>query len=493
MTRSAALPSQDDPVQLVRAAHACADARPADAERLYARAIALDPADVAARVGHGRVCLQLGRLSEAMTSLEAALARAPEDAVANLLFGRLALRLHEPALAVQHFQRLLHVQPGSEAGRVALAHALVAQGRGEEALRAIGALIEANPRSELGWLAAGIVQEQLCRDEGAAEAYEAALEVAPQSPAARYHRAFLRLRAGDFSAGLRDYEARFDAGFVPRPPSPAAVWDGAEVAHLLVFAEQGLGDAIHFCRFVPMAAARVKRLTLVAPAPLVELFSRCLGVPVIAAGAGLPRHDAQVSLMSLPQALLLGRSASVWPGPYLHASLRPAQGLQLARNPGQLRCGLVWAASPAHPTEATPYTRRSCALRDLAPLLDLPGIDWYSLQLGPAAREIDGNGWQSRVVDLAPRLHSLDDTASVVAQLDAVVSVDTAVAHLAGALGQPLHLLLPQAANWQWQRGDHTAWYPGARLHRQIRAGDWSAPVASVGEALRQEAGVPAL
>ncbi|WP_051379008.1 tetratricopeptide repeat protein [Derxia gummosa] len=486
MPRSPATPASDDPARLVSAANACADSRPAEAERLYARALVRAPSDVEALVGHARVCLQLGKLAEAMGSLEAALARAPEEPRANLLFGKLALRLREPALAVQHFQRLLHAQPDSEAGRAALAHAFAAQGRAEEALRLVGGLIELNPHSELAWLTAGIVQEQLRRDEGAAEAYEAALEVAPRSPAARYHRAFLRLRAGDFAAGWRDYEARFDAGFVPRAPSQAPQWDGQDSGHLVVFAEQGFGDAIQFARFVPMAAARVKRLTLVAPAPLVDLFARSLGVTVIAAGAGLPRHDSHISLMSLPHALALGASCVSWSGPYLHAPASLPASLALPRNEGRRRVGLVWATSPAHPTEATPYTRRSCLLRDLAPLLDRADIDWFSLQIGPAAREIETADWQSRITDLSPRLGSFDATAAVVAQLDAVVSVDTAVAHLAGALGRPLHLLLPHAANWQWQRGEQTSWYPGAALHRQFHPGDWTGAVASVGVALRE-------
>ena len=436
----------------------------------------------------GLAALQDGRLADSIDDLQRALALAPGDAQANLAFANLCIRLQQPELAVEHLQRVLAAVPGSEAARCGMAHALCALGRAADGLALLADVQAHNPRSRVAWMASGIIRERMRDDDGARRDYEAALALAPGDSAIRYHRAFLRLRAGDFAAGWADYEHRFGAGAVARPARRARRWDGAAVAALDIVAEQGLGDAIHFARFVAAARERARSVTLRVAAPLVGLLARSLDCRVIALDdpGGRERPAASIEMMSLPHALGLGDRCVEAPAAYLRADPRRADALAaLLPRHAVPSVGVAWAASSAHATEATPYSRRSVPAPLLRGLAELPGWRAVSLQVGPRARDAAA---LPGVLDAAPLLKDFDDTAALVAQLDAVVTVDTSIAHLAGALGKPVLLLAPYAANWQWMHGEATPWYPLLRSFRQDAPGDWSGPIRSAIAALSQRA-----
>jgi len=285
----------------------------------------------------------------------------------------------------------------------------------------------------------------------------------------------LLILQGDHDAGWRLYERRldykklFNLRHLTRP-----MWNGVEPLSsktLLLHWEQGLGDSLQMLRYAPVLAGQGARVVLSVQAPLVGLARSVAGVSeVAAAGEPLPEHDLVCMLMSLPHAL--GTTEATIPArvPYLAAS--PADLARWRRRLGErprLRIGLAWSGSATHKNDHN----RSLALARLAPLLDLEA-SFVSLQKEYRPDDLAFLQADGRIADYSAELESFGDTAALIEQMDLVVSVDTSVAHLAGALGKPLRLLLPHLPDFRWglQRTD-SPWYPTARLLRQSRAGDW--------------------
>jgi hypothetical protein len=255
-------------------------------------------------------------------------------------------------------------------------------------------------------------------------------------------------------------------------------WRPAAGRRILLFWEQGLGDTLQFLRYVKLVAAKGGEVVLWVQPPVAPLLADWLGVTVVAGTeADLPQFDVQCSLLSLPR--LFATRPDCIPGavPYLKPpTVWP-------RRTGALQVGLAWSGRAAHRNDAN----RSVALAALAPVLAVPGCDFHVLQTEIRAADADSAAQWPQLIDRHAELHDFADTAALVAGLDLVISVDTAVAHLAGALGVPLWLLLPAVPDWRWLLGrDDSPWYPTARLFRQRRAGAWEPVVARVAAALRE-------
>jgi hypothetical protein len=318
------------------------------------------------------------------------------------------------------------------------------------------------------------------------DAFDRALDVAPDHAGAHWNLAWELLRHGRLSEGWSHYEWRWKwDGFGDRPRGfPQPQWDGAclEGKRILLHAEQGLGDAIQFARYAPLVAARGGRVVLEVPRPLVRLMGSLDGVEtVLARGDRLPAFDCHCPLMSLPH--VFGTTLETIPSevPYLSAPRRaPAVAGQ---GSGRLRSiGLVWAGSPGHARDE----RRSIALDLFAPLTQIEGLRWHSLQKGPAAAALVTPPPGLTIVNLGASIGDFADTAAMVASLDLVISVDTSVAHLAGALGTPVWILVPAKSDWRWLIDrDDSPWYPTARLFRQHTERDWGSVVDQVRHALR--------
>jgi hypothetical protein len=299
---------------------------------------------------------------------------------------------------------------------------------------------------------------------------------------------------GNYSAGWRGYEWRKRTLSAPARQFSVPAWDGRPIPgqRLLVHTEQGYGDTLLFARFLNQARARsAATIILEGPAALLPLLRSVAGADlVIRAGTPLPRFDAHIPLPALPG--LLGIDAKSLPGevPYLktpatcqaawHTRIRGAEPVT-PKEP--LRIGIVWTGNPGQDLNS----QRSCQLADFAGLAAIPGTVWYSLQK-EADEERLQSVWpgDSQIAALGPMLHDFADTAAVIEALDLVISVDTSVAHLAGALGRPAWVLLSHTPDWRWQldRSD-SAWYPTMRLFRQPRRGDWTAVFKLVEAALR--------
>lgn len=468
---------------LTRGQRALEQCRFDDARLAYAKALELAPDSIDALRGLGYALFQLRQLAESLETLERALRIDPTDLLSRLLMGRLCLRLQQPVGAVEHFQAILQRIDNSAAARSGLIDAYVALGQLGQAEALCQEILRAEPESEVGHLAAARLAGFKRDDEAALSRFERLVQLWPNGASHRYNRGLCLLRMGRFDDGWRDYEFRFAAGAVNLRLPSTPRWDGGRVSRLLVLAEQGLGDAILFSRFVPQAAGLADQVTLVCPDSLVGLFTRSLGCTCISDRTeSWPQHDAHVPLMSLPLVLGLG-AAAVAPRP-AYLTVDPARlqrwvSLIGSRASGPLRIGIVHATSVAHSTEENPWTRRSCRPEELLPIVQVAGVEAYNLNLGKVG--LEANAALPGLRELPRPLDDFDDTAAVVSLLDAVVSVDTACAHVAGAIATPVFVRLPPMPDWKWHtNAAGPPWYESARLTREDHTGRWAAVAASL-------------
>ncbi len=497
------------------------EGRLVEAEAAFAAAAALAPELPEAQFNLAIARQAIGALDAATTALYRALALRPGYAearhgLADLL---IALRRYDAAAAVLGDDPA----PGAGTGRLwqALGAALVAAGRPGEAAASLAAAVRLDPGNadrhgnlglallEDGRFAAaaaalaeaaalapdagrlvnlGIALRCTQQLDAAVAAFDRALALDPDHAAARFNRAMVDLTRGAFDRGWRDYEARWQVPPLSLTTSVALPrWSGEAFAGrtLVLQAEQGFGDTIQFCRFVPAAAALGGRIRLLVPPPLTRLLARSFGaLCCVEDRVGVAGDELGCPLLSLPRAL--GTTPDGIPAaPYLHADPERAADWRRtldAAGPGR-RVGLVWAGAAASARENLSLARRrSLALADLVPVLAVPGVRFVSLQLGAAAAEARA---VPDLLDWTDRLADFDDTAALIDGLDLVITVDTAVAHLAGALGRPVWLLDRFDHCWRWLAGRRDSpWYPTMRIFRQPRPGDWPAVVAEVAAAL---------
>jgi hypothetical protein len=310
-----------------------------------------------------------------------------------------------------------------------------------------------------------------------------AIELDPSFAEGHWNIALALLIQGKMIEGWQEFEWRWakkDFSSLQRQFS-VSLWDGSPLngATILIHAEQGFGDTIQFVRYVPMVLARGGKVIVECHPPLVPLLAGIKGVTaVFPFGAPLPSYQCHVPMLSLPR--IFGTTLEAMPEefPYLtvHQERKVLWADRLPVVPG-LKVGLVWGGSTHHLND----TLRSIAFRQLEPLLGLGGVTFFSLQIGKAGEDVTSSQYAGKVVDLTAQIEDFADTAAIVEQLDLVISVDTAVAHLAGALGKQVWLLLPFAPDWRWLLNrEDSPWYPTMRLFRQSRLGDWESVISHV-------------
>ena len=428
-----------------------------------------------------------GRLPEAIALYQRALALRPDypDALCNLGHAlRGAERLDE---ARQCYDRILALEPEHADAWNSLGLVHHAAGRGTEALAAVERALALQPDFPTALVNLSNLLQEAGDRAGAIDAVERVLVLDPYHAKARNNRALLLLGAGRFETGWRDFEWRWQAASLGTARRDPAVpqWQGepARGRTILVQAEQGFGDTLQFCRYVPMLAASGFQVVLEVPSPLVRLMASLAGgARVVPRGMSLPPVDLQCPMLSLP--LGFGTLLETIPGtvPYLAADPAATETWRRRLAGEGLTVGLAWAGNPrtALPELAAIDRRRSMAPAALAPLLACPGVRFVSLQKhGPSAPAEFG------LVDPMAAMTDFADTAALVAALDLVISVDTSIVHLAGALGRPVWLLNRFDGCWRWLDGrDDSPWYPTLRQFRQSRPGDWAGVVARVRRAL---------
>ncbi len=351
---------------------------------------------------------------------------------------------------------------------------------------AIAAFREAaarDPQQAATWANLGIALKIEGEFDAAIAAHNQAVALAPDDAQIRLNRAVALLRAGRMTEAWPDYEARLRLGRGPALPVAQLLPDIDSLGSLrgraiLAWHEEGFGDTLQFCRYLPLLAARGARVVALVPPELVRLFATLDGVAeVLSAPAALPAFDWHIPFFSLPRAFATALHSIPDSARYLSAAPGRAEAWAARLPQGGLRAGLCWAgqARPWLPGFSALDARRSMNLTTLLPLAEVPGLNLISLQKGPAAAEAAAPPRPLVLHDPMPAATDFADTAAIIANLDIVISVDTAVAHLAGALGKPVLLLDRYDACWRWLAGrQDSPWYPRMRILRQDVPGDWT-------------------
>ncbi|CAK0766886.1 hypothetical protein WCLP8_3990005 [uncultured Gammaproteobacteria bacterium] len=428
------------------------------AETLIRRAIALDDGNADFHSNLGAVLREQGRLEEASDCLVLALALAPGQLDARHNLGAV---LHDQGRLEQAedcYRAVIDRQPNHVA-----------------ALTSLGALLSASGQIDQAefWLGR-------------------ALALAPDDSEAHWSLAVTRLLAGNLAGGWAEFDWRWRRpGLVPRRFVEPR-WRGQPLAGqtILLHAEQGRGDTIQFARYASLVQARGGRVIVQCQTELVGLLGTLAGVEAVVGNHQTPPpFQWQASLLDLPGAF--GTTLETIPAatPYLTAEPSRVARWRQRLSGGGISVGLAWAGTSTHRNDRNRSLTLATLASLLAPLLGLPSVRWFGLQVGPRAADLTAAGLSDRITDLSGEIADFRDTAAMVAALDLVISVDTAVVHLAGALARPAWVLLPFAPDWRWLLGrSDSVWYPGLRLFRQPRPGAWAEVIAEVAQALESAA-----
>lgn len=454
----------------------------------YQQAIQLHGQSLSDCVDLGNTLMNHGRLPEAIAAFEQALKLEPDRPELHFNLGNAYVRAANLDKAIDCYQRALSLRPDYQKARSNLGSVYLDQDRPDEAL----AQFQLQPDSAKRSYDMGVAHSRTGRSEEAISSLQQAIAAQEDYADALWALSPELLRLGRFEEGWRTH-ARYRQcphEGVSHRKSQEPLWDGSRLdgETLLIYEEQGCGDTIHFLRYLPLVRERAGdcRIILECPGPLARLLRQngdTFGADVFDLDQPAPlapTPDRQASFLDLPFALQRWAPLPV-AGPYVQAD-PAARAVWRARlgSTARLRVGLAWAGNPKHPNDR----RRSMPAKKLLPLFGVPGVTFHSLQIqpegGPPKALLDAG-----LLDLTASIADFADTAALIAELDRVIAVDTAVAHLAGALGRPVWTLLPFVADWRWGRNtEDTPWYPTMRLFRQPAPGDWATVIHRVGEAL---------
>jgi tetratricopeptide (TPR) repeat protein len=455
-----------------------------EAIEAFQAALARQPQSAAAHANLANALTRAHRFGEAVDEARAALARDPDLADAYVTSGSALRELGRNEEAIAALRRAIELTPDSAPAHANLGNALLEQDDTAAAEAQFRRAIELNPNLAEAHSGLGYLLTNAKRFPEAIAACERAIALRPDFAEAHWNEGFAYLLAGDFEHGWEKYEWR------KRHPRYAAAyrsfdaptWEGEDLAGrtLMIHAEQGLGDSIQFIRYAEPLAARGARVVVACDRALIDLFRRVRGVAdAVDKNGAMPPFDVWIDQMSLPR-VTRTRLDSI-PAPDAYLSADPARVAAWRHElPQDLKIGLVWAGNPTHSNDR----RRSMPVEAMRPVVAVSGPTFVSLQVGTKSREVER---LPGVLDIAGRLTDFMATAAVVETLDLVIAVDTAVTHLAAAMGKPAWTLLPFDPDWRWvvAHPDTTPWYPSMRLFRQSRSGDWDGVAARVAAAVR--------
>jgi tetratricopeptide (TPR) repeat protein len=449
---------------------------------LARRSISLQSDSSHAWCNLGSALHRQNRFDEAADALSRSIALDPRFPLAYSELGEVLLKMKAFDKAIEAFNQSLAIEPNAIL-HYRIAIALLQQAKREEAIAACLKAESLGFADQNLFNTLGTIHHQIGQIDKAIEYFQKALGIQPDFPLARWNLGLLQLLKGEFQEGWIGYESRWRANGIPLPTrySQERVWDGSGLKdrRILLDCEQGFGDCIQFIRYIPLIAQRGGKPILTAFPELRRLFRTvpCLD-EIICPPEEIPPFDVQSPLASLPrlfETTLQNVPANV---PYLFADPLLAERWR-TRVPqdGRVKIGLVWSSKP----ESRDQANHTPGLTQFAPLGAVSNTWFCSLQKGPAAADTVAPPEGLQITDWTAELQDFADAASLIANLDLVICCDTAVAHLAGAMGKPVWLLLPFVPDWRWLLDrDDSPWYPSMRLFRQPKVGDWQSPVRQV-------------
>jgi tetratricopeptide (TPR) repeat protein len=453
--------------------------RPADALASFEAALTLAPDHLEALGNRGNVLLDLNRAQEALACFDTVLAREPRHLPARVNRGNALTALGRPEEAIGEYDLALARDPADAKALFNRANALFRMGRSADSAAGFDRLLALAPSHAEALSTRGLALQALGRHEDALASYAKAIVLHRDYADAHFNEALALLTVGDYARGFAGYEWRWKRAGIARRSFGKPLWLGEYPLGrktILLHAEQGFGDTIMFVRYASLLARAGATVVLEVQGELKELLAQVEGVSaVVARGEPLPAFDVHAPLGSLPLALKTTLASVPADIPYLRASeARVEQWRPRLEALGDRRVALAWAGNPAHINDRN----RSIALSRLAPLLSTPGITFVGLQRDNTSDSKSDTRMET-FVNLGDKLTDFADSAAVVSLCEIVVSVDTAVAHLAAAMGRPTFVLLPFWPDWRWTpAGETSPWYPHARLFRQPADGDWDRVIA---------------
>jgi tetratricopeptide (TPR) repeat protein len=462
--------------------------RPDEALAAREQALALRPDHLPWRLQFARSLDASGRREEALSHLRVAAERHPADAGAWRQLGLAQSRRDLWSDARLSFEKVATLDPEDAENWMNLGSALRQTGDGPASELAYRRSLALRPGHAPAWSALGALFRSQRRFTDADAAYTRALELAPGDAEAHYQRAMVRLQTGDFARGWPelDWRAQLDCGRFPDFGAPRWTGQPIEGRTILLHAEQGLGDSMQFVRYARQIHEAGGRVTVGCPRALVRLLQRCPFIEhVMDTADGSERFDFHAPMMSLPA--IFGTLSDSVPAdvPYLFADPEASANWrdELVSIDGTRKIGIVWQGNPKHPGDPL----RSFSLTRYEAIARLPGVRLLSLQKNAGPNPLAEASGRFPVTDLGSRLGDFADTADLMPHLDLVIACDTAVAHLAGAMGAPVWVALPWLPDWRWMmdRAD-SPWYPSMRLFRQQNPGEWDPVFAEMAEALGQ-------
>jgi tetratricopeptide (TPR) repeat protein len=461
--------------------------RDVDALAMLDRALAIAPDEIETLNNHGNVLLKVGRAQDALTSFERVIALEPRFLPARASRGNALARLGRFEEALADYEAVLTVQPSHAETHFNRGTALSGLARHEEAVAAFDRALALRPDYPKALVNRAAALHALNRYGEMIETLDRVLAHDKNNADARHNRALALLATGDYRRGFADAEWRWQrTGMPARRRIGGPLWRGEYPLgrkSILLHAEQGLGDTIQYVRYVPLIARAGAAVVLEVHPELKPLLSRLDGAStVVARGEPLPAYDVQCPLGSLPLALKTERATVPADVPYLKAdAARIAKWRERLAGLPSPRVAIAWAGNAGHANDRN----RSIALEKLMPLFANERVSFVGIQRDLRDGDAGALAHVPRLVHLGGDLDDFDDTAAVASLVDLVVSVDTAVVHLAGALARPTWVLTPFCPDWRWGlAGDTTPWYPTARIFRQPKAGDWDSVIARVKDEL---------
>ncbi len=420
-----------------------------------------------------------GRANEAADEYRRSIKLNPQapDVYNNL--GVVLRSLSFPEAAIICYQKCLSLRPESMGLYSNIGNAHRDLGNYKLSVKYHNKSIKIAPKNPEAYFNLGLALRDLGKLQQSLDAFSKTLHLNPNHDKCKWDQALTLLTMGDYKNGFDQYESRWNLEKMPMRQFSRPQWTGEDISgkKLLVYQEQGFGDMIQFARFIPMVKKICTEVFIEVQPELHSLFLSLEGADtILSKGSEFPDFDFCIPMMSLFKCLKLGKKHIYQQKSYL-GNTQNSKQIVLNKNKQNKRVGIVWAGKPSHKNDKN----RSCSFKEFLKLLSLKGIDVFSLQKGPRTSDIKKFGCESLITDLNPTIRDFSDTAQLISELDLLISVDTAVAHLGGAMGRPVWLLLPYSPDWRWMRDTKKSlWYPSITLFRQKKPNDWDSVLAEV-------------